>query len=138
MAEGKKLQVKISLAFLFDLDGVFNYGQETFGRRQAENYENEIWELIERLSNSYHLFPECRHLPTRSKMYRWIILDAHLIIYRITKEEVQVLRMLHTKRSIPKSKRLEEQNSKPGHIGVPPTYSYRREFTGLIVAAFNV
>ena len=104
MAEEKRLPVKISLPFLHDLDEVFNYGLETFGQKQAENYENEIWELIERLPNSYHLFPECRHLPTKSKMYRWIILDAHLIIYRITKEEVQVLRLLHSKRSITKIK----------------------------------
>lgn len=104
MEEEKRLPVKISLPFLLDLDKVFNYGLETFGRKQAENYENEVWELIERLPNSYHLFPECRHLPTRSKMYRWIILDAHLIIYRIAKEEVQVLRMFHSRRSITKIK----------------------------------
>lgn len=100
MEKEKRLPVKISLAFLLDLDDVFNYGLETFGRKQAESYENEIWELIELLPTSYHLFPECRHLITRSKMYRWIILDAHLIIYKITNEEVQVLRMLHSRRSI--------------------------------------
>lgn len=104
MAEGKRLPVRISLAFLLDLDEVFNYGLETFGRKQAANYENEILELIERLPTSYHLFPECRHLPTKSKIYRWIILDPHLIIYRITNEEVQVLRMLHSKRSISRIK----------------------------------
>ena len=78
MAKGKGLPVKISPAFLLDLDEVFNYRLATFGRKQAENYEHEIWELIERLPNSYHLFPECRHLPTQSRMYRWIILDDHL------------------------------------------------------------
>lgn len=77
---------------------------DTFGIQQADNYENEIWQLIERLSFNYHLFPECRYLPTKTKMYRWIILDAHLIIYRITENEVQVLRILHSKRSINKIK----------------------------------
>jgi toxin ParE1/3/4 len=104
MAEEKKLPVKVSLTFTLDLEDVFNYGVETFGLRQAENYESEIWDLIERLPNSYRLFPECRHLPTKSKMYRWIILDAHLIIYRITNHEVQVLKILHSKRSITKIK----------------------------------
>jgi plasmid stabilization system protein ParE len=104
MEKEKKLPVRLSLAFLLDLDEVFQYGVEIFGRKQAENYENEIWELIERLPNTYRLFPECRHLPTRSKMYRWIILDSHLIIYRIKREEVQVLRILHSKRSITKIK----------------------------------
>lgn len=52
--------------------------------------EKEIWKLIERLPQSYQLFPECRYLPTKSKKYRWIILDAHLIIYRIAKNDVHV------------------------------------------------
>ncbi len=104
MAEEKRLPVKVSLVFTLDLEDIFNYGVETFGLRQAEKYESEIWDLIERLPNSYRLFPECRHLPTKSKMYRWIILDAHLIIYRITKFEVQVLKILHSKRSVTKIK----------------------------------
>ncbi len=104
MAKEKRLPVKISLAFLFDLEEVFQYGLATFGLKQAENYENEIWELVERLPSSYHVFPECRHLPTKSKIYRWIILDSHLIIYRIKREEVQVLRILHSKRSITRIK----------------------------------
>lgn len=104
MEEEKRLPVRISQSFLFDLDEVFNYGLETFGQKQAENYETEIWELIDRLPNSYHLFPECKHLPTKSKIYRWIILDAHLIIYRIRKKEIQVLRLLHSKRSVTKIK----------------------------------
>jgi plasmid stabilization system protein ParE len=55
MAEEKRLPVKISLPFLLDLEEVFNYGLETFGRKQAESYESEIWGLIERLPNSDHL-----------------------------------------------------------------------------------
>lgn len=104
MAEEKKLPVKVSLAFTLDLEDVYKFGAETFGLRQAENYESEIWDLIERLPNSYRLFSECRHLPTKSKMYRWIILDAHLIIYTITKHEVQVLKIVNSKRSITKIK----------------------------------
>jgi toxin ParE1/3/4 len=88
MEEGKILKVRVSLPFLFDLDDVFDYGLDTFGQRQAEYYENKIWGLIGGLQKNYLLFPECRHIPTRSKMYRWIILESHLIIYRITKEEV--------------------------------------------------
>ena len=85
MEETKELQVKISQKFNFDLDDIFQYSIETFGLRQAEIYENEIWQLVERLSLNYMLFPECRYLPTKSKMYRWIILKSHYIIYRVTK-----------------------------------------------------
>ncbi|HMP99496.1 MAG TPA: type II toxin-antitoxin system RelE/ParE family toxin [Cyclobacteriaceae bacterium] len=104
MEEGKTAEVKLSAQFLFDLHDVYQYGLETFGPTQTEVYENEIWQLIGRLSYNYMVFPECRYLRTKSKMYRWIILDAHYIIYRIGKEEVQVLRILHSKRSISKIK----------------------------------
>lgn len=104
MEETKELQVRLSKEFNLDLDDIFQHGVDIFGIRQAEIYENEIWQLIERLSLSYLLFPECRYLPTKSKMYRWIILDAHLIIYRIAENEVQVLRILHSKRSVNKIK----------------------------------
>jgi toxin ParE1/3/4 len=104
MEETKELQVRISKEFNLDLDDVYQYGVDTFGINQAERYENGIWQLIESLSYSYRLFPECRYLPTKSKRYRWIILDSHHIIYRISKDEVQVLRIIHSQRSISKTK----------------------------------
>jgi toxin ParE1/3/4 len=100
MEEEKKLPVKISQVFNLDLDDIYQYSIDTFGIRQAELYENEIWKLVEGLSTNWPLFSECRHLPTKSKMYRWIILESHLIIYRITDEEIQVLRIVHSNRSI--------------------------------------
>lgn len=100
----KDLQVRLSKEFNLDVDNIYQYGIETFGIKQAEIYENEIWQLVENLSHNYLIFPECRHLPTTSKMYRWIILDAHLIIYRITGNEIQVLRIVHERRSISKIK----------------------------------
>jgi toxin ParE1/3/4 len=100
MAEEKGRAVKISITFLNDIQEVFWYGRSTFGKAQAENYEVKIWELVESLTTNFMLFPECRYLPTKSKMYRWIILDAHRIIYRIKPREIQVLRILHSARSI--------------------------------------
>lgn len=104
MEEEKKLPVKVSLEFNFDLDNVYQYGIDTFGVQQAQIYENEIWKLVKGLSHNWPFFSECRHLPTKSKMYRWIILESHLIIYRITISEVQVLRIVHSHRSITKIK----------------------------------
>jgi len=102
MEETKKLPVKVSEIFIVDLDIIFKYGVETFGLRQAGIYENEIWKLVEGLSGNWPLFSECRHIPTKSKIYRWIILESHFIIYRITKTEIQVLRILNSNRSVTK------------------------------------
>jgi toxin ParE1/3/4 len=104
MEEEKKLPVNVSKVFNLDLDDIYQYGIDTFGIRQAELYENEIWKLVENLSSNWPFFSECRHLPTKSKMYRWIILESHLIIYRITDKEIQVLRIVHSRRSITKIK----------------------------------
>jgi toxin ParE1/3/4 len=104
MEEEKELPVKVSSEFNFDLDNIYKYGIETFGIRQAELYENEIWKLVEGLSGNWPFFSECHHLPTRSKLYRWIILESHLIIYRITDKEIQVLRIVHSHRSVTKIK----------------------------------
>ena len=104
MEKKKKFPVRVSREFNFDLDNVYTYGIDTFGVRQAELYENEIWKLVEGLSLNWPFFSECRHLPTKSKMYRWIILESHLIIYRITGKEIQVLRIVHSHRSITKIK----------------------------------
>lgn len=102
MEEEKKLPVKVSREFISDLDDIYQYCIETFGIRQAELYEKQIWKLVEGLEHNWAIFSECRHLPTKSKMYRWIILEAHLIIYRVTGSEVQVLRIIHSKRSVTK------------------------------------
>ena len=104
MEKEKKLPVRVSMEFNFDLENVYTYGLETFGVRQAELYENEIWKLVSGLSLNWPFFSECRHLTTKSKMYRWIILESHFIIYRITNTEIQVLRIVHSHRSITKIK----------------------------------
>jgi toxin ParE1/3/4 len=104
MEEEKKLIVKLTLQFNIDLDIVYNYSIETFSIRQADLYESEIWKLVNGLSLNWSIFSECRHLPSKSKMYRWIILDSHLIIYRVTSTEIQVLRIVHSHWSVSKIK----------------------------------
>ena len=81
---------------------ILAYGIEQFGYLQARKYFNTISRLVERLEDDYNYHPECRHIPTPSRMYRNIILDAHLIIYRITDERIEVLDIIHSASSIRK------------------------------------
>jgi len=81
---------------------ILEYSIETFGHAQACKYFNKISRLVESLDRYYTYHSECRHLATKSRKYRNIILDAHLIIYRITDERIEVLDIVHSKSSISK------------------------------------
>jgi plasmid stabilization system protein ParE len=81
---------------------VYDYGIDTFGYFQAEKYDRKIEKAVETLSDFYTRYPECRYLATKRRMYRNIILDAHLIIYRITEKRIEVLDIIHSASSIGK------------------------------------
>ena len=81
---------------------VYGYSLESFGYLQAERYREKIGKALSMLPRYYNLFPECRHIPTKSRMYRNIILDAHLIIYRITPQRIEVLDIVYAASSIGK------------------------------------
>lgn len=102
--EERERVVTVSDNFINDLGNIYAYGLITFGQRQASMYEGILWNLIERLNIEYEMYPECRWLPTKGRIYRNIILDSHLIIYRIKNEKIEVLRALHSHSSITKIK----------------------------------
>jgi len=81
---------------------ILEYGMTTFGYIQARKYFNTIKQIVERLNIDYLYHPECRHLATKSRKYRNIILDSHLIIYRITELNIEVLDIIHSASSINK------------------------------------
>lgn len=53
---------------------------------------------------------EYPYLPTKDKRYRRAILPAHFILYRITKDRIEVLNILHQAVSITQAKRTETLN----------------------------
>ena len=87
------------------LERTFVEGIERFGMFQARKYLEHILNTVEKLENDYPYYPECRHLTTKSRMYRNIILDSHLIIYRITEERIEVLDIFHSASSMRKIKK---------------------------------
>ncbi|MHB9143443.1 MAG: type II toxin-antitoxin system RelE/ParE family toxin [Paludibacter sp.] len=68
----------------------------------AKSFIADIYSRVWSLDNMYLLHVECRHLPTNDKRYRNIILGSYLIIYRITTDHTEVLRILHSHSSIRK------------------------------------
>ena len=95
-------KVKVSDRFYESFEQIYDFGFETFGYFQAERYRQEIRMALETLHDRYLAYPECHHIPTKSRMYRNIIFDAHLAIYRITNNRVEVLDIIHAASSINK------------------------------------
>ncbi len=94
-----------------DLKNIFHYGIDTFGLNLSIQFNDNIERIIDNLGLEYYMYPECRFLVTKSRMYRNIILESYLIIYRITINRIEVLRILHSSRctnrnirSVPKIK----------------------------------
>jgi plasmid stabilization system protein ParE len=102
MEESKEKSVVYSREYIVDTDNIYKYGVDTFGIVQAIRYEETIDKLAEELGQNFLIYPECNHIPTKSKMYRNIILESHLFIYRITPQRIEVLRVLHSHSSISK------------------------------------
>lgn len=96
----KERPVVYSFQYVIDTDNIFNYGKEIFGENQALKYESIIDKITTELAQSYWMYPECRYIPTKGHLYRNVILESHLIIYRIKTERIEVLRVIHSQSSI--------------------------------------
>jgi toxin ParE1/3/4 len=76
-----KLPVILSEKYLEDLKIIFQYGKETFGFQRAVDFYKNIESIVNNLESNYLMFPECRSLTTKTKIYRNIVLESYLIIY---------------------------------------------------------
>jgi plasmid stabilization system protein ParE len=99
---GKILQLEVSAEFKASRIHIYDSSLEMFGYLQTERYLEKIEKVLNMLPTWYMSHPECRHIPTKSRIYRNIVLDAHLIIYRITEHRIEVLDIVHSASSIGK------------------------------------
>jgi plasmid stabilization system protein ParE len=97
--EKRKKEVVRSVFYSDDILGIFEYGESTFGEKAALSFFDDLLIIVRNLESQYYLHPECRHLTTKTKKYRNIILGSYLIIYRITANRIEVLRAFHISRS---------------------------------------
>lgn len=95
MDQGSRTVV-VSEKYRDDLKNIFQYGVETFGYAGAVLFYENLERLIVNLGTECYMYPECRFLTTKSRMYRNIILESYLIIYRITQNRIEVLRVFHS------------------------------------------
>lgn len=97
-----------SIKFQASIIHVMEEGLERFGYFQANRYLDTIEHAVRDLKTAYPYYPECRHLATKSRMYRNIILDSHLIIYRICEKRIEVLDIIHAASSMNKIKQTRQ------------------------------
>ena len=112
MVDFKRKEVKVSAQFDLDIIDLYTYGEEVFGTIAAKSLIADIYSRIWSLDQMYLLHVECRHLPTKDKRYRNIILGSYLIIYRINADAIEVLRILHSHSSIKKIRTTRKITSK--------------------------
>ena len=103
--EGKKRKIIFSRKLKQSLEGIYFYGVQTFGTNSANYFIDEVFGAISDLSTKCFLHPECNHIPTKSKIYRNIIIGSYLIIYRIKPESIEVLIAIHGRQSPSKIKK---------------------------------
>jgi toxin ParE1/3/4 len=98
---GKRIRkVVYSDYYILDLENIFKFGNETFDLLAAQSFLEDLFLKTENLTLDPELYPECRYLRTKTKIYRNIIVGSYLIIYRITKNRIEVLRAFHSSRNI--------------------------------------
>jgi plasmid stabilization system protein ParE len=98
--ETQERPVILSIIAENDIQNIYLYGLETFGKNAAETFKAELVFMIRALKNLYEIHPECRFLVTKSRMYRNIIFGSYMIIYRITPSQIEVLKAISSRMSI--------------------------------------
>ena len=97
--EIEKKEVVRSTFYLKDIQDIFEYGEATFGEKAALYFYENLKLMVRDLETNYLVNPESRHLETKTKIYRNIILGSYLIFYRIRVRKIEVLRAFHGSRS---------------------------------------
>lgn len=88
------------------LDGVFQDLKQTIhfiaitsGQPlNAKKVSGAIAAAIQRIAVAPFAFKECEQLPTKSKIYRQAACLSYLIIYKVTKTEIIILKIIHSAR----------------------------------------
>jgi plasmid stabilization system protein ParE len=94
-----KKKVVRSNFYFNDIQGIFEYGEATFGKKASLVFFYDLLRITRKLEPEYLIHLECQHLVTKTKKHLNIILGAYLIIYRITPTRIEVLRTFHSSRS---------------------------------------
>lgn len=93
---GKRLkEYRLYPAALADLDLVWDYTVQTWSTQQAETYIRGLAEALEAIARYPEIARERKEITPPIRLYAY---QSHLIIYRIEKEFVAIIRIVHASR----------------------------------------
>ena len=81
---------------LDDVEKEYDYYFKNYSERAADKFKVDFFEQLKSNLPFVWVYPECRYLPTKNHIYRNIIWNNYLIIYKVLKTEVWVVGLFHT------------------------------------------
>jgi toxin ParE1/3/4 len=89
------VDIQISRAAQGDLADIWLFGASEWSLNQAESYSSKLMAAISRLAENPFLAPFAEGLPDGS---RRLVFVSHVVIYRVSDDRIEVLRVLHQSR----------------------------------------
>src|SRR4051794_30727887 len=88
--------LSISLAALNDFDEITDFITYVNGQPlNAIKVGNAIFEVIGKIKENPFAYKECEAIQTKTRMYRQAVCMSWLIIYKIMKNEIHILGIIH-------------------------------------------
>ena len=82
-----------------DIDFIFNYTAEEFGIDQAVAYVSGFDNAFTQLLDNPELGSK---RPEIRKGLRSLVRESHIVFYRVLKDRIRIVRILHASRDLPK------------------------------------
>ena len=93
-----QLFIEISEVAEFDLEDIFDYTDESHGDDQAFEYVSSFDDLFEKLITHPKMG---RTRPEIREGLRSIVKGYHVVFYRIMRDRIRIVRILHGSRDLP-------------------------------------
>jgi hypothetical protein len=87
-----------------DVYNQYTYYAENYSLQFAEKFRIDFILQVDTILPNIYQYPACFFLKTKKHIYRNIIWNNHLIIYKIMKNEIWIVGLFHTKQDPKKLK----------------------------------
>ena len=75
-----------------DIDVLHAYGEQQFGKQTADDYSAGLLNLFDLLELNPRMAPEIQSFKRKLRLLHY---RSHLVFYRLGRQKIQVLRILH-------------------------------------------